>query len=692
VLDDLQPGDPRQMGRYRLIKRLGSGGMGRVFLGRSPGGHLVAVKVISAELADDRDFRVRFGRELAAARKVSCLFTAPVVDADVDAPQPWLATAYVKGPSLGEAVAADGPMSAGPVQELTAGLAEGLAGIHAAGVIHRDLKPSNVLLADDGPRIIDFGVSRAAEASSLTRSGLVVGSPGYMSPEQAEGRAVGPASDIFSLGAVLVFAASGDGPFGTGTIPALLYRIVHGEPDLDRLPPKLRSLAARCLAKDPSARPGTAEILALVCQGHLTGPRSGHSAVAQLARRPAGLTAVARPGPGPAAPTTGAAPVLPPAANTITRTAPALAAASPLAAAAPSPGQATDGLPAKNPRRGRRALILGGAAVLVVAAVATAVGAFLPAAGSSRIHYVRAATLEVPGFGVGAVAFSPGGRTIATAAQFAKIFLWSLSTDTRIATLTDPASKGVNSVAFSPGGRTLAVGDNNGRTYLWSLATDTRIATLTDPASLGAWSVAFSPGGRTLAVGDENGRTYLWSLATDTRIATLTDPASKGAWSVAFSPGGRTLAVGDDNGRTYLWSLATDTRIATLTDPNSEGVDSVAFGDGGRILATGDYNGRTYLWSLATDTRIATLADPASKGVNSVAFSPGDRILATGDGNDRTYLWSLATDTRIATLAIPVAEGSPESTEGVIAVAFSPSGILATGGFLSGTYLWRNVG
>ena len=187
-----------------------------MFLGRSPGGRLVAVKVVRAELAGQAEFRDRFAREVAAARKVSGLFTAPVVDADVGAPVPWLATAYVPGPSLAEAITRHGPLPATSVLALAAGLAEGLGAIHTAGIVHRDLKPSNLLLAEDGPRIIDFGISRAAEASMLTGTGVVFGSPSFMSPEQARGHRVGPPSDVFSLGAVLTFAATGEGPFGTG--------------------------------------------------------------------------------------------------------------------------------------------------------------------------------------------------------------------------------------------------------------------------------------------------------------------------------------------------------------------------------------------------------------------------------------------------------------------------------------------
>jgi hypothetical protein len=262
VPEALRAADPRQIGRYTLLAHLGSGGMGQVFLGRSPGGFSVAVKVIRAELlAANPEFRVRFAREVAAARRVNALFTAPVVDADPEAETPWLATAYVPGPSLADAVDDSGPLGAGVVRALAAGLAEGLAAIHAAGVVHRDLKPSNVLLAADGPRIIDFGISRAVEASALTATGAFVGSPAFMSPEQAEGGPVGPPSDVFSLGSVLTFAVTGHGPFQADTVPALFYQVVNAEPTLTGVPPELAQLVRQCLAKDPLQRPVPAQVI-----------------------------------------------------------------------------------------------------------------------------------------------------------------------------------------------------------------------------------------------------------------------------------------------------------------------------------------------------------------------------------------------------------------------------------------------
>jgi hypothetical protein len=300
VAEELLPTDPPAVGPYHLVGRLGAGGMGQVYLARSPGGRLVAVKVIRPELTADSGFRARFAREVAAARTVSGVFTAPVVDADPEAPQPWLATAYVPGPSLAAAVAERGPLPPAAVLSLGAGLAEGLQAVHAAGLVHRDLKPSNVLLADDGPRIIDFGISRAADSSVLTQAGTVMGSPGFLSPEQAEGHPVGLTSDVFSLGAVLAFAASGEGPFGTGTVAALVYRVVNSEPNLSGVPEPLRPVLARCLAKDPARRPSAAELLTLLTG--TPGLTAGAAALGDYARTVTALADIP-PAPAPPAPT-----------------------------------------------------------------------------------------------------------------------------------------------------------------------------------------------------------------------------------------------------------------------------------------------------------------------------------------------------------------------------------------------------
>ncbi|MGA5816732.1 serine/threonine-protein kinase [Kitasatospora sp. NPDC094028] len=262
----MRPTDPTTIGgRYRLLARLGSGGMGVVFLGRSPGGRLVAVKCVHWDLATDPLFRRRFTRELEAVRRVGGFHTAQVVDADPDGDPPWLVTAYIPGPSLERAVATHGPLPEPVLRVLGAGLAEALEAIHAAGLVHRDLKPSNVLLGDDGPRVIDFGIAHALDGVSITRTQTVIGTPGYMAPEQIAGEPVGPACDLFSLGRVLCHAAGAD-PYGGGgdggNPQVLLYRILHTEPNLAGVPEALRPVVAACLARRPQDRPTPAQVVA----------------------------------------------------------------------------------------------------------------------------------------------------------------------------------------------------------------------------------------------------------------------------------------------------------------------------------------------------------------------------------------------------------------------------------------------
>ncbi|MEV8315146.1 PQQ-binding-like beta-propeller repeat protein [Streptomyces sp. NPDC059900] len=243
------------IGPYRVIRELGAGGMGRVHLAASRSGRAVAVKVVRPELAADPDFRRRFRAEVDAARAVSGAFTAPVIDADPEGPQPWLATAYIPGPSLTDALEAHGPMPESALRVLGGGLAEALAAVHRAGLIHRDLKPSNILLTRDGPRVIDFGISRAVDGTVLTAEGQVAGSPGFMSPEQSRGGALTPASDVFAFGSVLAYAATGVPPFGTGALHALLYRAAYEEPELGGVPHGLLGIVRACLDKDPVRRP-----------------------------------------------------------------------------------------------------------------------------------------------------------------------------------------------------------------------------------------------------------------------------------------------------------------------------------------------------------------------------------------------------------------------------------------------------
>ena len=266
-MEPLSGDDPAQIAGYQLRARLGAGGMGRVYLAYTPGGRPVALKIVRPEFGADADFRERFRREVGAARRVHGLYTAQVLDADPDATPPWLVTAYVPGPSLQQAVKQYGPMPPSSVFPLMAGVAEALAAIHAAGVVHRDLKPSNVLLAPDGPRVIDFGIAQAADESGLTRLGMRVGSPQFMAPEQILGQPPAPPVDVFALGHLAAYAALSRSPFGAGDPAVVFSRILHQPADLGDCAPPLRTLIERCLSKDPGARPSPTDVIA-ACREH----------------------------------------------------------------------------------------------------------------------------------------------------------------------------------------------------------------------------------------------------------------------------------------------------------------------------------------------------------------------------------------------------------------------------------------
>ncbi|MGW4205477.1 serine/threonine-protein kinase, partial [Streptomyces sp. NPDC004726] len=322
-MDQLVPGDPRHIGAYRLLARLGAGGMGQVYLARSERGRTVAVKLVRRELAAHETFRERFRLEVHAARRVGGEWTAPVLDADTEAAVPWVATGYVAGPSLNAVVSGDhGPLPERSVRILGSGLAHALTSIHTAGLIHRDLKPSNILITIDGPRVIDFGIARALETTTdggLTRTGAVIGSPGFMAPEQIRGESVTPAADVFCLGSVLAYAATGRLPFGSAETAghALMFRIAEEEPDLAGLPSGLTDLVRECLRKAPADRPEPAEILERTATEPSHEPWLPGALIAQLGRHAVRLLEVehAAPPPAPAAqshpPPAASAPTIP---------------------------------------------------------------------------------------------------------------------------------------------------------------------------------------------------------------------------------------------------------------------------------------------------------------------------------------------------------------------------------------------
>ncbi|MFA1547622.1 serine/threonine-protein kinase [Actinomadura chokoriensis] len=377
----LRPEDPKELGPYRLIGRLGRGGMGTVYLGEDSAGRRVAVKVINRELAGEGAFRERFRREVTAARQVRRFCTAPVIDAELDRDPLYVVTEYIEGPSLERAVAERGPLPGSDLESLAVGVATALAAIHGAGIVHRDLKPANVLLSSTGPRVIDFGIARALDASDgPTRTGQFVGTPNYLPPELLRGEQVSSASDVFSWGCVVAYAGTGAAPFAGNTVPEIFYRVVHEEPKLDGLDPGLRDVVAAALDKDPRRRPSVQDVL-----GRLVG--NGTTDPATLAETvQAGWH---QPGTGPAGATPGGVPGATP--GGVPGGVPAGAAAQPSAPAAGPAAQPNnvygadatrrDARPGPRPGGGlpRRALLIGGAAVVaVVLLVAIALTALRP--------------------------------------------------------------------------------------------------------------------------------------------------------------------------------------------------------------------------------------------------------------------------------------------------------------------------
>ncbi len=409
--------DPRVVGSFRLHRRLGTGGMGVVYLGSDKRGQRVALKVIRPELAEDQEFRQRFAREVSAARRIRGGCTARLVAADLETDRPWFATQYVPGPSLYDKVNTEGPLPAAEVASIGAALAEGLVAVHDAGVVHRDLKPSNILLSPKGPRIIDFGIAWATGASTLTHVGTAVGSPGFLAPEQVRGAAVTPATDVFAFGATLAYAAAADSPFGQGSSEVMLYRVVHEEPDLRGVPDALAPLIYACLAKEPEERPDTArlaerlaEIAAREARGtdplHRDAPMAPRTA-GPHPERPTGPRAVRYveqhteprdvPDLAHGRPAAGTAQRTPAPRQGVTRTPPRGAARPPAqrtpAPRTPAPHQQAHPQPARRPGRSRmlrqRLIVFVTVTLLVAAGIALAQGCQGPSHGLGTPGHVR---------------------------------------------------------------------------------------------------------------------------------------------------------------------------------------------------------------------------------------------------------------------------------------------------------------
>lgn len=734
-MEPLQPGDPRHIGIYRLCGRLGAGGMGRVFLGLSPAGRAVAVKVVHPELAEKPEFVQRFRREVRAAEAVSGAYTAPVVAAGTENGMPWLATLFVAGPSLADVISQVGPLPETALWRLLGGLVEALEAVHAKGLVHRDLKPANILLAFDGPRVIDFGISRALDSTRITARRAAIGTPGYMSPEQLNGFPVGPPGDVFALGSVMAFAGTGANAFGGGDEVAIAYRVVHAEPDLTGMPASLRDLVTKCLAKVAADRPPLTWLLdaatawpgsfpgsALAsfwpdppagiirsCQEELraqtTADVSHEATLLSAAPSPAALADPSCIGEGSTATRTAGTRLDNPARARAAKPRPATEPRSTIsaagrsghAAAAPKAGRtpmadvrAGRGTEPRRVRRDPRTRIASGIVFLCILAatiiIVTANFEHVPALSPTS-------TFSNPQGWSGLdqdMVLSPSGKIFATSSPQGDITLWNIQEGSIAGTFSDPAhgNGDWDSLAFSPNGSLLASINSNGLIYLWKVSTGRNIATLADQT---VSTVAFSPDGRVLAAGDWTGHTTLWDVATGNVLDTVTDPGSAGVGSLAFSPNGQALATGDCNGKTYLWSEAGEHRIASFAEPavsRSEtychGAVAVAFSPSRQELAVGDANGNTYLWNVAAKRESASFADPESgKGIEAVAFCPHSDTLVAGDSSGAAYLWNIPDRSKIAAIVDP-------SASIIASVACSPDGrSLLTSDFNGNVYLWN---
>lgn len=661
----LEASDPTELGRYRTVAEIGRGGMGRVLLGSGPDGRLVAVKLVDEQYVDDQNFRARFRREVRASRKVAGAYTAAVIDADADAPVPWLASVYVPGPSLGHAVAVAGVLEEEAALRLAAGLATALIEVRRAGLVHRDLKPSNVLLTEDGLRVIDFGIARAIEVdggTQVTRTGGVVGTPRFMSPEQALGRELTTAGDIFSLGSVLVYACTGRGPFDGGNTPRTLHNVVHADPVLGDLPGRVREVVLSCLHKDPSTRPTPERLLESIRLGPAARPwpagvhrliAEQHAEVERLLpgapQQPYEPPTVVDPPSGPS-PGTGA--------GLVTRRH-ALVGGGVLVGLAAVGGAvawATSG-DDKSARKGgsagsRLLAVLSGSPGTVMDVLYTPDGQLLAttcADGTVRLWDMAARRLSGEPIRVTdddspAVTFSRTGDVLATASKDG-VKLWDMSSRQQLGkTLTVAFADFLDSpgpvidVGYSPDGDTLA-GAGSSILQLWDARSRRPIGKLNLGGPDLLVKINFSGDGRILALPDDQ-TIRLWDVASRKEVGTLLGHTAAISTAV-MSPDGRTLATGAWDTTVRLWGIPDRRPIGQPLRGHSHVIQGLAFSPDGRTLASGCADGTARLWDVAGQRALGPPIKANTRSVTGVSFDLVGHTLAIG-ADKTVQLWDVS--------------------------------------------------
>ncbi|XVQ06986.1 WD40 repeat domain-containing serine/threonine protein kinase [Spirillospora sp. CA-255316] len=649
-MDSLHPGDPSRVGKYRLESRLGAGGMGQVFLGLTPGGHKVVVKLIRPEHAGKQRFRERFAREVKAAKRVVGMHTAQVIDADPDADPPWMVTTYIAGPSLHQAVTERGPLGEEEVRVLGAGLAEGLAAIHACGIIHRDLKPANIIMAANGPCIIDFGIARVPDDNTMTQQGAPLGTYPYMSPEHLNGRAFTPASDVFSLGAVLAYAATGRSPFDAPSVPLIAHRI-NQPPDLDHVPSSSRDMIAACLAQQPHDRPAPQDLIDMLgdpgTQADTTPDRPEWAPP-----RPARNVTM------PPAPST-SAPGGPPSQDN--------APAPESRTAGAGFGGADPGAPSRGttspPRLTRRRVLISAAATAAVGG-GTAFAAWWGEPDGA---------LAVPDHTTAVAVGRLNGKTIAVTGSGGNdkalvVRVWDLATGKQVGPPTAIATAGPGHTLGSFV-RALAVGVvhakpvvvacTDGGVRVWDLATRRPVGRAFGSANALGWMAIGELRGKPIVAAGGEGtgsRILAWDLAGQRQLLSDGVTSPEPAVGEPSSAG----AVGQINGRAVavtagatlqVWDLTTAEQVGGPLTGHAEGISAVAVGrlNGRTIAVTGGSDKTVRVWDLTTRKQVGAPLTGHAEGVSAVAVGElnGRTVAVTGGGDKTLRVWDLTTRQQI---------------------------------------------